>query len=448
MHYSDFRVRLRDWDGEQFNAEVLESPVGEMQSPETVSFDVDALAHALRRLERKRIAPDELIELGEVLADALLPAQVREMLVRSLERVGDDAGVRLRLIVSDPELANLPWEYAYVQRVEEERGRDGFLLLDPRISLVRHDALAQAPRDTAAERPLTIVAAFAMPADVAPLDLSFERDVLKQALDDLDGVELQAVDHTTVPALENALVHGADIFHFAGHGTFEQGGISGAGSRGLGIVTDETSESAPAGARSGDGALVFEDDDGNHRLVPAENIGLTLRNAGVRMAVVGACESGRRDGVNVWSGVAPELMKNGLGACVAMQYEILDSAAIAFARAFYRAIAAGVTVDEAVADGRLAMLNAGDAEDVEWGVPVLYMRAPEGVVFPELAQDANLESQRRIIRSTLTQRVERLSGSLVGAHIGSAGDTDVDVTIEQDIDEIDEGGSATGLVIE
>lgn len=448
MNYSDLRLRLRDWNGEQFKAEVLESPVGEMRSPETVSLDVTALAHSLRRLERKRIDPDELIDLGEALADALLPAQVREILVRSLERAGEDAGIRLRLGIDDPELANMPWEYAYVQRVDGERGRDGFLVLDPRISMVRHDALAHAPRDTAAKRPLTIVAAFAMPTDVTPLDLSFERDILAQALDDTEGVELVPLDHSTVPALEEALVHGADIFHFAGHGTFEQEGGGSAGSRGLGIVSDETTTSAPAEAHAGDGSLVFEDESGNHRLFPAENIGLTLRNAGVRVAVLGACESGRRDGVNVWSGVAPELMKNGLAACVAMQYEIIDAAAIAFARAFYGAIAAGLTVDEAVADGRIAMLNAGNADDIEWGVPVLYMRAPDGVIFPELARDEALESTRRVIRSTLTQRVERLSGSLVGAHVGSAGDADVDVTIEQDIDEIDEGGTATGLVIE
>jgi hypothetical protein len=42
---------------------------------------------------------------------------------------------------------------------------------------------------------------------------------------------------------------------------------------------------------------------------------------------------------------------------VAIQYEILDLHAIAFSEIFYAALAAGLSVDEAVAAGRLAMLG-------------------------------------------------------------------------------------------
>jgi hypothetical protein len=62
-----------------------------------------------------------------------------------------------------------------------------------------------------------------------------------------------------------------------------------------------------------------------------------------------------------------------------MQFEITDKAAIAFCHEFYKAIAKGQPVDAACARGRLALL--GEGNDVEWGTPVLYLRAPNGRVF-------------------------------------------------------------------
>jgi hypothetical protein len=68
-----------------------------------------------------------------------------------------------------------------------------------------------------------------------------------------------------------------------------------------------------------------------------------------------------------------------------MQFEITDRAAIAFCHEFYKAIASGQPVDAACARGRLALL--GEGNDVEWGTPVLYLRAPNGRVF-DVAADA------------------------------------------------------------
>ena len=69
--------------------------------------------------------------------------------------------------------------------------------------------------------------------------------------------------------------------------------------------------------------------------------------------------------MNVWSGVAPALMRAGIPGAVAMQYEVYDDSATAFARRFYQSLAAGLSLDEAVAAGRLAILNAGGPDDVD-----------------------------------------------------------------------------------
>lgn len=365
MNYLDFSIRARDWKDGRFKVEVTDSPVDRMRAAEAeeVVYDEAALARPLHNLEHKRIRVRDLIALGEALADMLLPPAVREMLVRSMEAVGPEQGLRLRLLLDDPQVANLPWEYVYLQRGGGEKTRDGFLALDPRISLVRHEAIAIARGSVQAKRPLRIVAGLSAPSDAPGLDMAAEGEFVAAALRDVEGVEVTFVENLTVEKLE-AACQGAHLFHFAGHGSFE--------------AEDEN---------EGFGAILLEDAEGYAYPFPAENLALTLRGAGVRVAVLGACESGRRDGVNLWSGVAPALMRAGIPGVVAMQYEIFDDSAIAFARRFYQLLAAGLSLDEAVSAGRLGVLNAGGLDDVDWGVPVLYMRSPDGIIFPEVTAE-------------------------------------------------------------
>ena len=421
MNYTDFVLRARDWDQGRFQVEVTASPVDRTSTPEQVSWDQTRQARRLRNLARKRIRLPELIELGRALASALLPPGVRSMLLRSLAAVGPDEGLRLRLVLDDPPLADLPWEYLYLARGAEEPGRDNFLVLDPRLSLVRHEAMPAAPASLRATRPLKMVVGLSAPRDTPPLDLEAERNFIAEALADVQDIQINFVANLTLERLE-AACQGSHIFHFAGHGGF----------------------AAMTGSTRG-GTILLEDDDSRAHPLPAENLALTLRGAGVRVAILGACESGRRDGVTAWSGVAAALMRVGLPGAVAMQYQVYDESAIAFARRFYQSLATGLSLDETVAAGRLGVLNAGGPHDVDWGVPVLYMRAHDGVIFPEVASDASLAAARETIRVTVRQRVAELSGRLVGVKIEDMGGGAVE--IEQELGTITEGGKATGAEI-
>jgi hypothetical protein len=80
-----------------------------------------------------------------------------------------------------------------------------------------------------------------------------------------------------------------------------------------------------------------------------------------------------------FAGVATSLIRQGIPAVVAMQFEITDEAAITFASEFYAAVADGYPVDAAVSEARKAIY--AHPNDVEWGTPVLYSRAPDGVLF-------------------------------------------------------------------
>ena len=112
--------------------------------------------------------------------------------------------------------------------------------------------------------------------------------------------------------------------------------------------------------------------------------------------MLNACQSATRDPRNfVWTGVAPALLRAKVPAVVAMQFSISDDTAIVFAKNFYKVLSAGLPLDAAVAYGRRAIMDREEDErDQDWGVPVLYLRSEEGVIFPELATRSRRRKER------------------------------------------------------
>jgi hypothetical protein len=432
MVYEEFQllatdVRTVKEEGEKriaFRVRVPQSPSGEKIEAVPSAYDARQMVKHLKTLERGEIHWPDVIQLGYWLGSVLFPQGVRELLVRSLDQVERQAkGLRIRLMLEGT-LYNLPWEYTLVNRAGGEATVTDFLALMPNVSLVRHQAAKLPAWEVEAALPARMVVASASPGRYPPLDVDGEQRVIAQALKANPYVEatfaLNATPETLLPG--GARVH---LFHFAGHGDVE---------RRMGAVP---------GTAEGKGFLILDDGYGDPELVDAGELALKLRQAGVRAAVLGACRSGRRDDVNVWSSVAAALLKVKLGAVVGMQYTIRDDSAIAFASAFYPALVAGLPIDEAVTNGRLAISEV-DARG--WGVPVLYLRAPDGVIFPEHADDLSLEKIRDQLRVTARQRIGVLRGKAVTVDIGEmvAGV----VEAKQDITEVAEGGEATTVKID
>jgi CHAT domain-containing protein len=291
-----------------------------------------------------------------------------------MRRLRPEQGLRLRLRLAD-ELTAIPWEYVYLQDAHGERTSSGFLALHPRISMTRYEALA-VPGDwfeAPSERRIVVAMASPEPHAVYPelKGLPEEHRLLRETL----GASAEFVPKTfvrgsagaTLNALRAALMGSTDVFHFSGHGDF-------------------TTTLGPAlGSRIGEGSIVLADENNRALSVSADRLGELLRGRGIRLVVLGACQTGSRDGRNVWSGVAASLLKAEIPAVVAMQFTVNDDLAVAFNGAFYQALIAGLTVDEAVTEGRLAIRSAaqGDKHFVrDWGAPVLYLRSPGGAVFP------------------------------------------------------------------
>jgi CHAT domain len=369
----------------QFSVRVWESPAGESQAAETVSMPVK-LQRNLNKLEKRDLDKRDIINLGEDLAELLLPSQARKLFISSLDKLQSDEGLRLRLML-DPVLANVPWEYLYIQdSIEKKENQDladqetciGFCALNPKISIVRHEPLPIGVKLNVAAKTRRLLAALASPQDEPPLDVAKERTNIESALKGIPGIESEFIENTTVELLNNKLISGADIFHFAGHGEFKQSALD-----------------------SGGGYIVLLGEDGKSSRISAEQLAINLRDHGVQLVVLGACETGRRDEQNAWSGVVTSLMRAGIPATVAMQYKIKDENAIKFSQSFYKALALGYPLDQAVSSGRIAVFNYCESLKDEqqrqslwrdWGVPVLYCRSKENFVLPAAMDDSQRET--------------------------------------------------------
>ena len=105
-----------------------------------------------------------------------------------------------------------------------------------------------------------------------------------------------------------------------------------------------------------------------------------------RLVVMNSCSSGHTGVNGVFSSTAATLVRRGISAVAAMQFTISDTAAIAFARGFYTAIACGRSVDEAMRSGRISILGA--PHTLEWVTPVLYVRGRTARLFNMTAPPA------------------------------------------------------------
>jgi len=427
MKYNDFEllathVRIIKEPGKKrmtFQVQVPRSPAGECIEGISSEYDAREMREHLKELDDW----SKVIRLGNWLTNVLFPSTIYELLVRSLDVVqSSQEGLRIRLLL-EGKLHNIPWEYILLNRGGSEATVTDLLGLMPNVSIVRHQAAMLPAWDITAELPAQMVVALASPATYPPLNLKEEQSIIEQALEENPYVNATFVSNVKLETLLPDIQH-THLFHFAGHGDFEKQMGSG------------------PGTIEGKGVLIVDDGCGHPERVSASQVALQLRQAGVRVAVLGACQSGRRDNTNVWSSVATSLLKADLGAVVGMQDTVKDKSAIAFAKNFYRALVSGLPIDEAVISGRIAIACT---DPKGWGTPVLYLRAPDGIIFPNYAENQALEEERYQFRIKVRQQVEELYGELVGVKVKVMTEGNIDV--KQGLGKIGKGGKATGLEV-
>jgi hypothetical protein len=298
-------------------------------------------------------------EFGRALFDALLSGEIGHRYVESLrEAERTEKGLRLKLHIHAPELAVLPWEFLHDPREGE------YISLSHATPIIRYLELPRPPQPLTVTPPLRILGMAASPRDLTALDVAREQRRLDAATTRLRRqglLEITWLEEQTWQALQRAMRSGPwHVFHFMGHGGFD--------------------------SQSNEGLITLATEEGGSHRLSASQLGLLLAgHRTLRLALLNSCEGARGGERDIFSSTASILVRRGLSAVLAMQYEITDRAAIELTHAFYEALTDGYPVDAAVGEARKAV-SLALAGTVEWGTPVLFMRSPHGVLFEMLRQ--------------------------------------------------------------
>ena len=245
-------------------------------------------------------------------------------------------------------LWRLPWEYLHDEK--------DFLALTGRLLLSRMPYGLGRLDPAAAAPPLRVLVVVSAPDDQRPLDTEEEIGVIQRALDDAvrgGRVQVEYLDDATLPAIGDALRRfRPHVLHYTGHGYYDK-----------------------AKAAS---FLALEDDDGCTRLAGIADLRPLLRDdPDLRLALLSGCQTAQTSDVDAFAGVATGLLAEAVPAVLAMQYSILDQSGITLAAAFYAALAEGAGPIEAAQRVRIALWQDREGPGYDWGIPALYLHAPE-----------------------------------------------------------------------
>ncbi|NNJ11963.1 CHAT domain-containing protein [Chloroflexales bacterium ZM16-3] len=296
--------------------------------------------------------------VGQILYRALAADLPGAASLTSVRNFATNQGRPLSLHIHLPPdavaLAALPWELLWAP----DEPTPLLLSRGHPASLTRHLDLAQAlPAPRPGGRPLRVLT-IAPQALLDPAMHSAERQARAAAWAPLvasGAVELLPdISPATREAISDTLRRAGpiDVLHYIGHGRFEKG----------------------------EGQLALDRADGKLAITPISQLAPALAAAQVRLAVLTACQGAMvgaaETGASVLGGVAPALIAQGVPLVVAMQLTVRQTAANRATRVIYEELAAGRSVQAAVAAARLALYTE-EQDRASWYVPALYVRSAE-----------------------------------------------------------------------
>jgi len=319
-----------------------------------------------------------LEDWGRTLLESVTPGRESAQLWRQFAD-RETGGKLLTVDATEPRVLRLPWELL--------AGEGGHIFSQGIGVRRRLQKVISAPVKPFA-LPVRLLAVVSRPDDAGFFDPRADALPLLDALDELgDRTEVEFLYPPTLKALTARLrdrqappVH---VVHFDGHGIYD--------------VTQ------------GLGYLLFENDRHQSDRVDANRLGTLLNRRGVPLMVLSACQSAAQEETNPYASVAARLIRAGVGSVLAMNYSVLVTAAKIFVAAFYGGLAGGLTVGQAVDEGRVALLADEQRHTLtrrnaegrlveetirlrDWFLPALYQQSADPVVFAERADLGGLSS--------------------------------------------------------
>ncbi|MFQ5918239.1 MAG: CHAT domain-containing protein, partial [Candidatus Binatia bacterium] len=367
MNYHDLAILIRERSRGEYLVEARSPVRGEVQETMILDPASQELKGHVKRLEGGITDESFLKEFGSFLFDALFHGEVRDLFHESLAQASsvDGRGLRIKLDLQPPEIVFLPWEFLYY------KGRDYFLAASPLTALTRYISLHEPIRQLETSLPIRVLVV--IPA-ASGLDTEKEKQILQEAFSRLSpAVDIKTLEgKVTTAILSDALMQeNYHILHFIGHGLF---------------VGEE-------------GYLFLNNEQGEADAVSASRVGqFFLGYSSLKLVVLNVCQGAMVSAAAPLVGLAPQVVRRGIPAVVAMRYPIPDNMAILFAREFYRKLCIGRErgrVDTAICHARNRMWMEFPGKR-HVGTPVLFLRSAEGIIFDIRANGQDSHTLRTI----------------------------------------------------
>ena len=339
--------------------------------------------------DRARQVEADLVTWGRLLHDAALPVARAAKVMQAWATIDSHAGRRFSVHVdaaledgaspteiaaareAATQLLGLPWELLH--------DGDGFLFQGAKPTRVRR----RLPNTKnvgvpIVATPIRILLVTARPDDDACryIDHRVSALPLVEAMESLPGlVEITILCPPTLSALSHELERARaarqpyHVVHFDGHGVYDQ-------RVGLGGLCFERPE---------DQSLL---DGRQHVTVFTDELGPLLREHRIPLVFLEACQTAQAEQAS--ESVASELLKVGVASVVAMSHSVLVETARRFVAVFYRALAEGKRVGDAMLAGqrdlkddtfRGQVFGEGELRLEDWFVPVLFQEKDDPQLF-------------------------------------------------------------------
>lgn len=358
----------------------------------TLSDIEKALIRSYSPVTTRRAAPvDQCVrEFGETLSDAVLTGDVRRLFDRCRQDAREhQTPMRILLDTDGPQVSAIPWEF-----IVDPHARDDYLAL--RVSIARAPHLIGPAPSSRVALPLRVLGVSARPVDLPELDAQREREDISKAFRHRltpGDVHIEWLPEDRWTDLAEAIrSYPWHVLHIMSHGGFDP--------------------------ETGSGYVQLSGDDGTARPISAVDLArLISENPSLRLVVLNACESAVSSPEGVFTSTAAKLVREGVPAVVAMQYEITDDAALVFASSFYGQIARGEPLDRAMTRARESVKMTN--RSLEWATPVLFLSSEETQVF-EVPEPAPARPQQEQAPPVTPPRPEpELSGPPVLRKLGA-----------------------------
>lgn len=323
------------------------------------SEEIGAISEQAKSLRRYvEFGTDEFdIEKLERLGETLFSLVIRDNVQRlfSAATAQRSARIPLELLIESSTLASWPWEYmfdasseAFICRQFHPISRNVFNLIpqsqvegaEDKIQLLLISGSPLDPRVSTAEESELISRIF-------------------RGLLSADDFEITHLSNISPIELYRRLTNDSrwSILHFIGHSGYDRG--------------------------RKEGYLTLERDGASAARIYASDLASALSTSRIRLAFLNSCETAREEEFHFRSrgSIASKLIESGISAVIANQFSVPNLGAHHFAGVVYNALLRGAVLGDAVGDGRNGLNWADKSRFLDWGIPVLFSKAPHQALF-------------------------------------------------------------------